>query len=280
MLLILDEAQTGIGRTGLMFAHERDGVVPDILTLSKTLGAGLPLSAVMTTDAIAAECDARDFLFYTTHVNDPMPAAVGLTVLDIVARDGLATRAAAMGARLRRGLEAIQAEHPAIGDVRGRGLLMGRGVRGHAGPASRSAVRCGDGPGDGAWVIGQHRAGGKFGRRDADRAAAHHHRGGVGSWAQPAADGDRGCVRVSAAAGRRSKVSAVAAGFRLALQPLAEGAQSIGLRLNLFQGGPFQGGTPPHPRQPTSSFLDNLPIIVFGRLLRSSTSRGNSILDT
>ena len=47
---------------------------PDILTLSKTLGAGLPLSAVMTTDAISAECDARDFLFYTTHVNDPLPA--------------------------------------------------------------------------------------------------------------------------------------------------------------------------------------------------------------
>ena len=125
MLLILDEAQTGIGRTGLMFAFERDGVVPDILTLSKTLGAGLPLSAVMTTDAISAECDARDFLFYTTHVNDPMPAAVGLKVLEIVARDGLAARAEAMGARLRHGLEAIRAEHPAIGDIRGRGLLMG-----------------------------------------------------------------------------------------------------------------------------------------------------------
>ena len=53
MMLILDEAQTGMGRTGLMFAFERDGVVPDILALSKTLGAGLPLSAVMTTDAIS-----------------------------------------------------------------------------------------------------------------------------------------------------------------------------------------------------------------------------------
>ena len=52
MLLILDEAQTGVGRTGMMFAFERDGVVPDILTLSKTLGAGLPLSAVMTSAAI------------------------------------------------------------------------------------------------------------------------------------------------------------------------------------------------------------------------------------
>ncbi|MGK9165149.1 aspartate aminotransferase family protein [Inquilinus limosus] len=125
MLLILDEAQTGIGRTGLMFAFERDGVVPDILTLSKTLGAGLPLAAVMTTEAITAEAEARDFLFYTTHVNDPLPAAVGLKVLEIVVRDRLAARAAASGARLMEGLRGLQRRHPCIGDVRGRGLLLG-----------------------------------------------------------------------------------------------------------------------------------------------------------
>jgi len=125
MKLILDEAQTGIGRTGLMFAFERDGVVPDILTLSKTLGAGLPLSAVMTTDEIAAEATDRDFLFYTTHVNDPLPAAVGLKVLEIVIRDGLAPRAQLLGARLTAGLRGLQQRHACIGDVRGRGLLLG-----------------------------------------------------------------------------------------------------------------------------------------------------------
>jgi 2,2-dialkylglycine decarboxylase (pyruvate) len=125
MLLILDEAQTGIGRTGTMFAFERDGVVPDILTLSKTLGAGLPLSAVMTSNAVADACEARDFLFYTTHVNDPLPAAVGLKVIEIVVRDGLAARAGAMGRRLRAGLEALKERHRSIGDVRGRGLLVG-----------------------------------------------------------------------------------------------------------------------------------------------------------
>ena len=125
MLLILDEAQTGIGRTGLMFAFERDGVVPDILTLSKTLGAGLPLSAVMTSDAIAAVADARDFLFYTTHVNDPLPAAVGLKVLEIVIRDGLAARANAAGSRLTAGLRGLMQRYRCVGDVRGRGLLMG-----------------------------------------------------------------------------------------------------------------------------------------------------------
>jgi 2,2-dialkylglycine decarboxylase (pyruvate) len=125
MLLILDEAQTGIGRTGLMFAFERDGVVPDILTLSKTLGAGLPLSAIMTSKAIADEAEARDFLFYTTHVNDPLPAAVGLKVLEIVVRDGLAARARISGARLAAGLRGLQQRHECVGDVRGRGLLLG-----------------------------------------------------------------------------------------------------------------------------------------------------------
>jgi 2,2-dialkylglycine decarboxylase (pyruvate) len=125
MLLILDEAQTGVGRTGLMFAFERDGVVPDILTLSKTLGAGLPLSAVMTSDAIAAAAEARDFLFYTTHVNDPLPAAVGLKVLEIVIRDGLAARAKTAGARLTAGLRGLMQRYQCVGDVRGRGLLMG-----------------------------------------------------------------------------------------------------------------------------------------------------------
>ena len=125
MLLILDEAQTGLGRTGLMFAFERDGVVPDILVLSKTLGAGLPLSAVMTSESIGRLCDERDFLFYTTHVNDPLPAAVGSKVLEIVQRDRLPMHAAKMGTRLKDGLLALQARYSWIGDVRGRGLLLG-----------------------------------------------------------------------------------------------------------------------------------------------------------
>ena len=125
MLLILDEAQTGLGRTGTMFAFERDGVVPDILTLSKTLGAGMALSAVMTTEKVSAVADERNFFFYTTHVNDPLPAAVGLKVLEIVQRDRLADRAAEAGDRLASGLLRLKQRHPSIGDVRGRGLLRG-----------------------------------------------------------------------------------------------------------------------------------------------------------
>ena len=125
MLLILDEAQTGVGRTGLMFAFDRDGVVPDILTLSKTLGAGLPLAAVLTSAEIEEECHARGFLFYTTHVSDPLPAAVGLKVLEVVMRDKLVNRARVAGQRLETGLRALQREFDCIGDVRGRGLLLG-----------------------------------------------------------------------------------------------------------------------------------------------------------
>jgi 2,2-dialkylglycine decarboxylase (pyruvate) len=125
MLLILDEAQTGLCRTGSWYAFERDGIVPDILTLSKTLGAGLPLAAVMTSAEIEQEAHDRGFLFFTTHVSDPLVAAVGNTVLDVLIRDRLDARAAELGAFLRRGLEQIGERHTIVGDIRGRGLLAG-----------------------------------------------------------------------------------------------------------------------------------------------------------
>lgn len=125
MLLILDEAQTGLCRTGDWYAFERDGVVPDIITLSKTLGAGLPLAAVVTSASIEAEAHERGFLFFTTHVSDPMVAAVGGTVLDVLQRDSMAARAAHLGGVLREGLLELHDRHEVVGDVRGRGLLQG-----------------------------------------------------------------------------------------------------------------------------------------------------------
>ena len=125
MLLILDEAQTGVGRTGDMFAFQRDGVTPDILTLSKTIGAGLPLAAVMTTAEIEETAYERGFLFYTTHVSDPLPAAVGLTVLDVVEEERLVERARYLGDKLFDGLASLKQRYECIGDVRGRGLMLG-----------------------------------------------------------------------------------------------------------------------------------------------------------
>lgn len=125
MLLILDEAQTGVGRTGTMFAFERDGVTPDILTLSKTLGAGLPLAAVLTSKEIEEKAYERGFLFFTTHVSDPLPAAVGLTVLDVVESEGLVERARQAGEQLQAGLNDLRQRFDCIGDIRGRGLMVG-----------------------------------------------------------------------------------------------------------------------------------------------------------
>jgi 4-aminobutyrate aminotransferase-like enzyme len=123
MLLILDEAQTGIGRCGNMFAFEHEDVVPDILTLSKTLGNGLPLSAVITSNHIANVAKKNGFLFITTHFNDPLPAAVGLKVLEIVERDSLVARSREMGVNLHAGLNRLMSRYGCIGDVRGRGLM-------------------------------------------------------------------------------------------------------------------------------------------------------------
>ncbi|PGH35708.1 hypothetical protein GX50_01421 [[Emmonsia] crescens] len=126
MLLILDEAQTGLGRTGQMFAFQYDeGVVPDILCLSKTLGCGLPLSSVSTTAEIERGCNEAGFMWLTTHYNDPLPAAVGDKVLEIVERDNICQRASERGEQLFNGLLALQKKYWCIGDVRGRGLLLG-----------------------------------------------------------------------------------------------------------------------------------------------------------
>jgi 2,2-dialkylglycine decarboxylase (pyruvate) len=125
MLLIADEAQTGVGRTGTMYAFERDGIVPDLLTLSKTLGAGLPVAAVVTSEAIESVCYERGFLFFTTHVSDPLAAAVALTVLTVVDREHLVARAEQLGRRLTERLNDFRDRYEQVGDVRGRGLLQG-----------------------------------------------------------------------------------------------------------------------------------------------------------
>lgn len=125
MLLILDEAQTALGRTGEMYAFEREHVVPDLLTLSKSLGAGLAVSAVITSAEIEELCHELGFLFFTTHVSDPLAASVALTVLRVVERDGLVEQARSRGQLLSERLHDLQDRYDVVGDVRGRGLLQG-----------------------------------------------------------------------------------------------------------------------------------------------------------
>lgn len=125
VLLIVDEAQTGLGRTCELFAINHDGVVPDILTLSKPLGNGLPISAVVTSTNIDSVGKEKGFMFFTTHANDPLVAAVGEKVLEIATRDGVLENAKARGRQLLAGLRRLQERHGCIGDVRGLGLMVG-----------------------------------------------------------------------------------------------------------------------------------------------------------
>jgi 2,2-dialkylglycine decarboxylase (pyruvate) len=124
-LVVLDEAQTALGRLGALYAFQQLDAVPDILTLSKTLGGGLPVAATVTGDEIEADCAAKGFLHYTSHVSDPLAARVALSVLREVLAEHLAERAADMGRRLRGQLDELAERYEAIGDVRGRGLLLG-----------------------------------------------------------------------------------------------------------------------------------------------------------
>jgi 2,2-dialkylglycine decarboxylase (pyruvate) len=125
MLLIFDEAQTAFGRLGHWFAASQLGVTPDLMTVSKTLGGGVPLAAVITNDAVEETCHRRGFAFYTSHVSDPLPATVGLAVLETVAQENLLARSREMGDYLAARLEELKARHEEIGDVRGMGLLRG-----------------------------------------------------------------------------------------------------------------------------------------------------------
>lgn len=125
MLLIFDEAQTAFGRIGTRTGAEYYGVTPDIMSVSKTLGGGLPLAGVITTDAIEETVHERGYNYYTSHVSDPLLALVGLAVLDTLEDEDLLTRSKTMGAYLRGRMEDLQQKYEAIGDVRGEGMLLG-----------------------------------------------------------------------------------------------------------------------------------------------------------
>src|SRR5438876_5367235 len=125
MLLVLDEAQTGFGRLGTMFGFEQDGIVPDFVAVSKTLGGGIPLAATITNSLIEEDCVRKGFLHVTSHVSDPLPAAAGLAVLEAIEEERLVECAREQGEYLLGRLRELQAAYEQIGDVRGRGLLVG-----------------------------------------------------------------------------------------------------------------------------------------------------------
>jgi len=137
IVLIVDEVQTGFGRTGRLFACEYAGIEPDLMTLAKSLGGGMPLSAVVGRAAIM-DAPAPGGLG-GTYAGNPLACAAALAVLDVIAEEDLCERARTLGGQLVRGLEALAARHPTIVEVRGLGAMVAIEL-GEQGDATRPAA--------------------------------------------------------------------------------------------------------------------------------------------
>jgi 2,2-dialkylglycine decarboxylase (pyruvate) len=124
-LFIVDEAQTGFGRTGKWFAIEHHDAQPDILTLSKSVGNGFPVAAVTTTASIADEVVGKGLWNLSSHQSDPVPAAAVAAVIDIVREENLIERARQNGDYFLARLRDLSARQPMIANVRGQGLMIG-----------------------------------------------------------------------------------------------------------------------------------------------------------
>jgi alanine-glyoxylate transaminase/(R)-3-amino-2-methylpropionate-pyruvate transaminase len=123
-LCIADEVQAGFGRTGTHFwGFETQGVIPDIVTMAKGIGNGVPLAAVVTTPEIAAAMTSR--IHFNTFGGNPVCMAQGKAVLEVIEREGLQANALKIGAKLFAGFQKLAEKHSIIGEVRGKGLMLG-----------------------------------------------------------------------------------------------------------------------------------------------------------
>lgn len=126
ILLIVDEVQTGFARTGKMFAIEHYDIVPDILTVAKALGNGMPISAACTNDEIAMAFNKPSA---STLGGNPVCAATAMAVLDYIEKHHLCDRAKQLGKQLLEGLKKLETKYPIVADVRGIGLMLGAEIR-------------------------------------------------------------------------------------------------------------------------------------------------------
>jgi acetylornithine/succinyldiaminopimelate/putrescine aminotransferase len=122
ILLILDEVQTGMGRTGKLFGYENFGVKPDIMTLAKALGGGLPLGAMLAREEVANSFGPGSHA--STFGGNPVSCAAGLAVMQLL-KSGVLKNCVQMGKYFVKGLEALKKRFPFIREIRGKGLLIG-----------------------------------------------------------------------------------------------------------------------------------------------------------
>jgi [amino-group carrier protein]-gamma-(L-lysyl/L-ornithyl)-L-glutamate aminotransferase len=126
-LLILDEIQSGLGRTGRMWASEHFGVVPDILTTSKALGGGMPIGAAMATDTVAQSLKGGEHT--STFAGNPLACAAASATLDFIKDNDLPKRAETLGTKMKEGLSRIAEGHKLVREVRGLGLMLAMQTR-------------------------------------------------------------------------------------------------------------------------------------------------------
>ena len=125
-LLICDEMITGVGRTGSMWGSDHDQVVPDIMTVGKGVGGGFPLSAVVSTEELTSKKPwSNPSASSSSYGGNPLAAAAGLASLEIILKENLVKNADRVGAVMLKRLEALKEKHRVVGEVRGRGLLLG-----------------------------------------------------------------------------------------------------------------------------------------------------------
>ncbi len=125
MLLIVDEEQTGLGKLGQMFGFESEGIVPDIITVAKHFGGGVGVSAVITSEAIEDKVIKSGYAATHSHANDPLICAAGVASLDVIRDEDVPAKARKIGKQMRERLETLAQRYELIGDIRGRGQLMG-----------------------------------------------------------------------------------------------------------------------------------------------------------
>jgi 4-aminobutyrate aminotransferase len=123
ILLVADEVQTGFGRTGKFFCYEHADIVPDIIVMAKGLGSGMPISAIASKAELMAKWKAGTH-GGTYGGGNALATAAACATIEVIREEGLVQNAAEMGEYLQNGLRELQAEYPAIGDVRGRGLMV------------------------------------------------------------------------------------------------------------------------------------------------------------
>jgi 2,2-dialkylglycine decarboxylase (pyruvate) len=124
-LFVLDESQTGLGKLGSMFGYQQHDIIPDIMTLGKHFGAGVPISVLMTTEEIASRCLKEGFMVVGSHFSDPLSCVAGLASLEIIRKENLINKAKANGEFVANRLSSLMERLEIIGDVRGKGGLFG-----------------------------------------------------------------------------------------------------------------------------------------------------------